>query len=128
LAGKSWNRNLGHSTYVVWVEHSVSVELSKGKVNINNKDGLAEHFLGFWNNFLCAFDMLENDIFIAAESYGGMYCPYIAKHFIDKSKYSLTGLVIYKGAMINSGIQIQLGSSRFVEVRRGLCPHDDHTC
>lgn len=58
--------------------------------------------MGFWRNFVDVFGLHGWRVYIAAESYGGYYGPYISNHFIDANDtdhYNLAGLIIYDGAI-----------------------------
>lgn len=120
-----WAFNL--LTNIVWIEQPVTTGFSKGSVTIEDEDELAEQFLGFWNNFAETFGMKDYDVYIAAESYGGMYGPYISKHFIDDTKYNFKGLLIYDGLMFDRHIQTNVPLASFMEMRHDIWPFDDIT-
>lgn len=121
----SWAFNL--LTNVVWVEQPVTTGFSKGTVSISDEDELARQFNGFWNNFVDTFGMQDYDIYIAAESYGGMYGPYIARYFLEADIYDFKGLLIYDGLMFNRHIQSNVVAGSFMEMHRELFPFDDNT-
>ncbi|KAK5996088.1 putative serine carboxypeptidase [Cladobotryum mycophilum] len=93
---------------VVWVEQPVGVGYTEGKPTIHNEDELAEQFKGFWKNFVDTFDLHDYKVYVTGESYGGMYCPYIASHFVDAkdTKYfDVAGMLVYDGIFYGDMIQ-----------------------
>ncbi|KAG8423721.1 hypothetical protein J3458_000589 [Metarhizium acridum] len=120
-----WAFNL--LTNVVWVEQPVTTGFSRGKATAKNEDQLADQFLGFWQNFVKTFDMRKHDIYIATEAYGGMYGPYIAKHFIKSPWYTFKGLLIYDGIMFDRHIQTNVVVSSYTDMNRDILPVDDDT-
>lgn len=112
---------------MVWVEQPVTTGFSKGVATIKDEDELAQQFLGFWDNFVETFGMGDFDVYIAAESYGGMYGPYISKHFIDDTKYNFKGLLIYDGLMFDRHVQTNIPLASYMEMRHDIWPFDDIT-
>ncbi|CAF4022817.1 unnamed protein product, partial [Adineta steineri] len=66
---------------------------------IEELDVMAEHFLNFFDRYVEIFpEFLEEDIYLAGESFGGQYIPYIAKAILEKrSLLKLRGLLIGDG-------------------------------
>ncbi|CAF4052950.1 unnamed protein product [Adineta steineri] len=66
---------------------------------IEELDVMAEHFLNFFDRYVEIFPgFLEEDIYLAGESFGGQYIPYIAKAILEKrSLLKLRGLLIGDG-------------------------------
>ncbi|CAF1434851.1 unnamed protein product [Adineta steineri] len=66
---------------------------------IEELDVVAEHFLNFLDRYVEIFpDLLEEDIYLADESFGGQYIPYIAQAILEKrSLFRLRGLLIGAG-------------------------------
>ncbi|KAL7955970.1 Alpha/Beta hydrolase protein [Trichoderma compactum] len=98
-------------TNVVWIEQPIGTGFSAGEPSITNEDELAAQFMGFWRNFVDVFGLHGWRIYIAAESYGGYYGPYISSHFIDANDtdyYNLTGLIIYDGAITAKTVHYNL--------------------
>jgi carboxypeptidase D len=58
-------------TNVVWVEQPVGVGFSQGTPDITNEVELGKEFIGFWRNFIEAFQMHNAKTYITGESYGG---------------------------------------------------------
>ncbi|CAF1339708.1 unnamed protein product [Adineta ricciae] len=58
-----------------------------------------EHFVGFLDRYIEVFPkLLEDDIYLAGESFAGQYIPYIAKAILEKrSVLKLRGLIIGSG-------------------------------
>ncbi|KAL9126843.1 MAG: hypothetical protein Q9217_004170 [Psora testacea] len=84
-------------TNMMWVEQPVGVGYTQGVPNINNEVELAQEFLGFYKNFVEAFQVQGRKVYLTGESYGGFYVPYIADAFInanDSVYYNLAGVAI----------------------------------
>ncbi|UJR07017.1 hypothetical protein I4U23_011305 [Adineta vaga] len=66
---------------------------------IKDLDKMAEHFLGFLDRYVEIFpEFLQQDIYLAGESFAGQYIPYIAKAILEKrSSFRLRGLLIGNG-------------------------------
>lgn len=110
-------------TNVVWIDQPVGTGFSKGNPNITDEDGLAEQFKGFWRNFVDTFGMHGWKVYIAGESWAGMYGPYIASHFIDAKDtdyFDTQGMIIYDGNLygpvVHSGIPILPFITRYQDV------------
>ncbi|KAF4973944.1 hypothetical protein FZEAL_9091 [Fusarium zealandicum] len=84
-------------TNVIFIEQPVGVGFSQGKPNITNEVELGLEFIGFWRNFIEAFELEGATTYITGESYAGFYIPYIADAFItanDDTYYKLGGVAI----------------------------------
>lgn len=67
----------------VWVDQPVGTGFSQGEPDIRNEVELAEQFKGFWRNFVDTFGLAHRRVYLAGESYAGMYVPYIADGFLE---------------------------------------------
>lgn len=65
-------------TNVVWVEQPIGSGFTQGNASAKSEADAAQQFLGFWRNFVKTFDMQGYDVYIAGESYAGMFIPHIA--------------------------------------------------
>ncbi|TQV99204.1 serine-type carboxypeptidase [Cordyceps javanica] len=93
---------------VVWLEQPVGVGFTKGNETIYNEDDIAKQFIGFWKNFVKTFGLEGWKVYIAGESYAGMYGPYLAKHMLDqedKKYYDLSGLLVWDGISWGDDLQ-----------------------
>lgn len=84
-------------TNMIWVEQPVGVGYTQGEPNITNEIELGEQMLGFYKNFVNAFQVQGRKVYLTGESYGGFYVPYIADAFInanDSEYYNLAGIAI----------------------------------
>lgn len=102
---------------VVWIDQPVGTGYSKGEPSIKNEDELAEQFMGFWRNFVDTFSMHGWKVYIAGESYAGMYGPYISSHFIDAKDseyYNMQGLLVYDGVMFDQNVQFNIPGMPFI--------------
>ncbi|PHH87333.1 hypothetical protein CDD83_9008 [Cordyceps sp. RAO-2017] len=115
-------------TNVVWVEQPVTVGFSQGNATARDEDDIARQFLGFWKNFIRTFSMQGYKVYVAAESYGGYYGPYISSHMIDAKDhqhFNLGGLLVYDGIMFNDMVQSNVIAEAFVEQHHDVMPLDD---
>ena len=62
---------------MMWVEQPVGVGFSQGTPNITNESELGKQFVGFYKQFVEAFEVQGWDLYLTGESYGGYYVPYI---------------------------------------------------
>ncbi|UKZ94397.1 uncharacterized protein TrAFT101_009269 [Trichoderma asperellum] len=113
---------------VVWIDQPVGTGYSKGEPSIKDEDELAEQFMGFWRNFVDTFGMHGWKVYIAGESYAGMYGPYISSHFIDAKDpeyYNMRGLLVYDGVMFDSIAQSSIPILPFINRYQDILPFDD---
>ncbi|RFU72029.1 serine-type carboxypeptidase [Trichoderma arundinaceum] len=117
-------------TNVVWIEQPVGVGYSQGEPSITNEDELAAQFMGFWRNFIDTFSLQGWKVYIAAESYGGYYGPYISSNFLDakdKEYYNLKGLIVYDGIMFDGNVQSNVPTLQYVTRHKDEFAFDDAT-
>ena len=79
--------------------------------------------LGFWKNFIDTFSMQGYTVYIAGESYAGLYCPYIASAMLDqddKTYYNLSGLMIYDPVLGDDVVQGSTTVVPFVDYHHNL--------
>lgn len=63
---------------MVWVEQPIGTGFTQGNASAKSEADAAQQFLGFWRNFVKTFEMQGYDVYIAGESYAGMFIPHIA--------------------------------------------------
>ena len=117
-------------TNMIWVEQPIGTGFSEGKVTITNEDELAEQFMGFWKNFFDTFDMHGWKVNIVSESYGGLYGPYISKHFLDAKNttyYDLNGLIVIDAVLFDDRLQEEVITENYIKANPNLMPVDDAT-
>jgi len=88
-------------TNTLWVEQPVGTGFSQGDQNETNEKAVAESFLAWFKNFIDTFSLHGKKIYIAGESYAGLYVPYIADAMFntkDKRYFDLRGTMIYEYA------------------------------
>ncbi len=108
---------------MVWVEQPIGTGFSKGTVTATSEEDVAEQLLGFWKNFMETFSLQGYSVYIAGESYAGLYCPYIASAMLDQNDttyYNLTGLMIYDPVLGNDVVQTSTTTVPFVDYHRNL--------
>lgn len=84
---------------IVFVDQPVGTGYSMGQPTAYGETDVAEDFYHWWGNFLKIFPELKRKkLWIAAESYGGLYGPYISDHFYSQpDTYNLHGLLLIDG-------------------------------
>ncbi|KAL6900418.1 Alpha/Beta hydrolase protein [Trichoderma evansii] len=115
-------------TNVVWIDQPVGTGFAKGKPSITNEDELAEQFKGFWRNFVDTFGMHGWKVYIAGESYAGMYGPYISSHFIDAKdteNFDVQGLLIYDGYIFDQTLHSSIPILPFINRYQDILPFND---
>jgi carboxypeptidase D len=84
-------------TNIVYIDQPVGTGLSPGKSMVDNEVDISNQFNDFWRRFIDVFEMQGYKVYIAGESYAGMYIPYIAEGFIelnDTEHFNLKGIQI----------------------------------
>lgn len=115
----SWN-NL---TNMMWVEQPVGVGYTQGTPNITNEIELGQQFIGFYKQWVNAFNAHGKEVYLTGESYGGYYVPYIADAFIgagDTDYYNLKGVGINDPILGDETMQQQVVLLPFVEYWQNL--------
>ncbi|KAF2840231.1 alpha/beta-hydrolase [Patellaria atrata CBS 101060] len=110
-------------TNIVWVEQPVGTGFSQGNATATSTEEAAKEFLGFWKNFIDTFELHNRKVYIAGESYAGIYIPWIAKEMLDQEDttyYNLTGTLIYDPTMTYSAIEQQIPVVPYVDRWQGL--------
>ncbi|CAF1330848.1 unnamed protein product [Adineta ricciae] len=86
---------------LLFIDQPIGTGFSYAENNrfIKELDVMAEHFVGFLDRYIEVFPkLLEDDIYLAGESFAGQYIPYIAKAILEKrSVLKLRGLIIGSG-------------------------------
>ncbi|KAH8165474.1 hypothetical protein CIB48_g2769 [Xylaria polymorpha] len=117
----AWNRLIN----TVWVEQPIGTGFSRGEVTATSEEDVAKQFLGFWKNFIETFSMQGYKVYIAGESYAGLYCPYIASAMLDTNDtthYDLSGVLIYDPVLGNDVVQDAVTTVPFVDYHHNLMP------
>jgi carboxypeptidase D len=86
-------------TNIVYVEQPVGTGFSGGKQMEVNSELVAKSFLSWFKNFVDTFGLQGKKIYLAGESYAGVYIPYIADAMFnakDKKHFDLRGTLIYE--------------------------------
>ncbi|KAK3934538.1 serine carboxypeptidase [Diplogelasinospora grovesii] len=120
----SWHR----LTNVVWVDQPIGTGFSTGTVTAMNEDDVAKQFMGFWKNLMDTFGMQGYDVYIAGESYAGMYCPYIASHFLDANDttyYNVKGMQINDPVISDYAVSTFAPTSYMVDYWSNVFPLND---
>lgn len=87
-----------------------------------SEEDVAAQFLTWFKNFVDTFDMQGYKVYIAGESYAGMYVPYIASAMLDKNDttyYDLSGILIYDPSIAYDDLQAEITTLPFVEYWNG---------
>lgn len=122
----SWH----HLSNIVYVEQPRGTGYSplKGNATIRSEEDLAKEFVGFWKNFIELFDMQGYKIYIAGESYAGLYCSFIGAAMLDHkdtSLYNVSGLLIYDPVIGDGIIQDSMVTYPYVNSHKDLFPYND---
>ncbi|KAF6833349.1 carboxypeptidase [Colletotrichum musicola] len=87
---------------VIWVEYPIGTGFTSGNVTATNNAETADQFLSFWQNFVKTFDLQHKKIYIAGESYAGIYVPYVGAAMLDKNDttyFDVKGALYYDPVM-----------------------------
>ncbi|KAF1988798.1 serine carboxypeptidase [Aulographum hederae CBS 113979] len=105
-------------TNMLWVEQPVGVGFSQGTPNITNEVELGQQFIGFYKQFVDAFQLKGRKTYLTGESYAGYYVPYVADAFLsadDKDYYNLAGVAINDPIIGDGTIQQEAVIYPFIE-------------
>jgi carboxypeptidase D len=94
----SWH----HLTNVLYVDQPVGTGFSQGPPTERSNTDVANSFVKFFKNFVDTFGFQGKKIYIAGESYAGVYVPYIAKAMFaqnDTKYFDVQGTMIYDGSI-----------------------------
>ncbi|GAP84604.1 putative serine-type carboxypeptidase protein [Rosellinia necatrix] len=120
----AWNRLIN----TVWVEQPIGTGFSRGEVTATSEEDVAKQMLGFWKNFVETFSLQGYKVYIAGESYAGLYCPYIASAMLDANDttyYDLSGMLIYDPVLGNDIVQEAVTTVPFVDYHHNLMTFND---
>ncbi|KAI0394304.1 alpha/beta-hydrolase [Xylariaceae sp. FL0594] len=115
----AWNRLVN----TVWVEQPIGTGFSRGVVTATSEEDVAKQMLGFWKNFIETFSMQGYKVYIAGESYAGLYVPYIASAMVDAKDttyYDLQGILIYDPVLAGGAVQDSVTTVPFVDYHHNL--------
>ncbi|EAU35236.1 carboxypeptidase cpdS precursor [Aspergillus terreus NIH2624] len=82
-------------TNIVFVDQPGGTGLSLGPSTVRNDEDVASQFMVFWKHFIETFDLKGRKVYLAGESYAGMYIPYIASAMLDEEDetyYNVAGI------------------------------------
>jgi carboxypeptidase D len=86
-------------TNMLWVEQPIGTGFSQGRGTEQSEEDVAATFLSWFRNFVDTFALQGKKIYIAGESYAGLYVPYIADAMFnatDKNYFDVRGTMIYE--------------------------------
>lgn len=101
---------------MVWIDLPVGSGFSQGTVTARNEFDVAQQLMGFWKNFVTAFDLQGYKIYVTGSSYSGMYCPYVASAMLDANDsqfFNVTGMQIFDGVYSNTPITEDIPAASF---------------
>ncbi|KAK0522411.1 hypothetical protein OC834_006296 [Tilletia horrida] len=110
----SWTR----SSHVIYLDQPVGTGLSKGRVDARNEADVAKELIGFLENFFDIFTEFKGkSLWLAGESYGGMYVFYLADALYSRpasvnaaAGINLQGLTTIDAVLSSDMVQSELGS------------------
>jgi carboxypeptidase D len=88
-----------HLTNMIWVDQPVGAGFSQGVATERSNKDVAQSFIKFFKNFIDTFRLQGKSIYLAGESYAGLYIPYIADAMFDakdKTYFNVQGTMIYE--------------------------------
>lgn len=87
-----------------------------------SEEDVAAQFLSWFKNFVDTFEIQGYKVYIAGESYAGMYVPYIASAALDKNDttyYDVEGILIYDPSIAYDDLQSEITTLPLVEAFSG---------
>ncbi|KAK7756509.1 hypothetical protein SLS62_001343 [Diatrype stigma] len=113
---------------VVWIDQPIGTGYTTGEPTAGGEEDVATQFRGFWKNFVDTFALQGYSVYITGESYGGMYCPYIAAGMLEQNDteyYNVSGMLIYDGVYSGDPVSGDVAIAPFVDYWGGLFPFND---
>ena len=110
-------------TNMVWVEQPVGTGFSQGEVNAVTEEDVADQFLGFFQNFVDAFDLQNRTIYLTGESYAGTYVPFIADAMFraeNPEYYDLEATMMYDPLLNDNNVMRQIPAVAYAEYWNNL--------
>ncbi|KAK9789164.1 putative Carboxypeptidase [Seiridium cardinale] len=104
-------------TNVVWVDQPFGIGLSQGNTKVRDDAEAAQQFLGFWKNFVDVFSLYGYKVYIAGESYGGRWVPYLAGAMLDQTDmvyYNVDGVHLIDAVFGNFDLWVNVPLIPFV--------------
>ena len=108
---------------MVWIEQPIGTGFTQGNATAKTEEDVAQQFLGFWRNFVDTFDLHKRKVYIAGESFAGMYIPYLADamfHEKDDVYFKLKATMIYDPLVNSNAVMRQVPALAFVEQWRNV--------
>ena len=108
---------------MVWVEQPIGTGFSQGEANAVTEEDVADQFLGFFQNFVDVFSLQNRTIYLAGESYAGMYIPYIADAMFraeNSTYYGLEATMMYDPLLNNNNVMRQIPAVAYAEYWKNL--------
>lgn len=115
-------------TNVVWVEYPVGTGFTQGNASATTEAGAAQQFLGFWRNFIDTFSMQGYSVYIAGESYAGMFIPHIADAMFadgDERYFDLQATMLLDPLIIRHDVMRPMQTLPFVKEWNALLGLND---
>ena len=103
---------------MLWVEQPVGTGFSQGVSDVTTEADVAREFMGFFENFVDTFDLHDNKVFIAGESYAGQYVPYIASAMLDTNNtkyFDVEATMIYDPTINSFSVMNQIPAVAFAD-------------
>jgi carboxypeptidase D len=84
---------------MLWVEQPIGTGFSTGRSLERSEEDVAKTFIGWFKNFVDTFGLQGKKIYIAGESYAGLFVPYIADAMFNETNkvyFDVKGTMIYE--------------------------------
>ena len=75
------------------------------------EEDVADQFMGFWRNFVDTFSLQGRKIYIAGESYAGMYIPHLADGMLnanDTGYFNVEATMMYDPLINNNAVMREI--------------------
>ncbi|KAJ3175340.1 hypothetical protein HDU87_006290 [Geranomyces variabilis] len=115
-------------TNVLWIEQPVGTGFSRGTPNVTSSSDAAAQLLGFLRNWMDTFDYHNKKIYIAGESYAGMYIPYIGDAMLASNAptyFNLQGTLMYDPVIGEANVQDNIPVAAYVDHWKDLLGLND---
>ncbi|MBW0477590.1 hypothetical protein O181_017305 [Austropuccinia psidii MF-1] len=119
------NPNSWHTrAHLLYFEHPAPTGFSTGNVNITSEAQVAEYTFRFLKAFLKVFpELLDHNLYLSGESYGGYYISYMADYIYAKQaelRLQLEGTLFISALFANFDLQASVALYPYVEKRQDI--------
>lgn len=109
-------------------EQPVGTGFSQGTPSAVTEQDVAAQLMGFWRNFINTFSISNRKVYIAGESYAGMYIPWLADAMLnanDTRYFDVEAIMMYDPLINNNAVMREIPAIPFLNTWSELLALND---